>query len=87
MTPGNWIPLDRNLPEERGNPIFDGRSSALNRAFRIMQHRPIGDDVEIDAWVKSCREDTDLPRHELFFNLSVQCRRTGDTLGRKACQA
>jgi hypothetical protein len=67
-----WIPIDRDDPVERGNPIFDGRSDRLNRGFRIMQREPPGDSVGISAWVSSYRpEDTALPRHELFINLAL----------------
>lgn len=70
-----WIPreyADGTPIEADGNPIFDGRSDVLNRAFRIMQHRSIGDDVEIAAWTKSYDpEFSDLPREELIINLSL----------------
>src|SRR5690348_682893 len=70
-----WIPrqyADGTPMEADGNPIFDGRSERLDRAFRIIQHRPIGDDVEIAAWLKTYEaEYTDLPRHELVINLSL----------------
>jgi hypothetical protein len=70
-----WIPreyADGTPMEPDGNPIFDGRSEKLNRAFRIMQHRPVGDDVEIVAWVKSYEpEYSDLPHDELVINLSL----------------
>jgi hypothetical protein len=59
-------------PELRGNPISDGRSDALNRGFKIIQMRPVSQDVEIAAWVSSyAPEDTDLPRHELVINLTL----------------
>lgn len=70
-----WISreyADGTPMEPDGNPIFDGRSDRLNRAFRIMQHQPIGDDAEIAAWVKSYEPDyPDLPRDELIINLSL----------------
>ncbi len=70
-----WIPrqyADGTPMERDGNPIFDGRSEALNRAFRIMQHRPVGEDTEIAAWLESYEpEYTDLPRDELVINLSL----------------
>jgi hypothetical protein len=70
-----WVPrqyADGTPTEPDGNPIFDGRSEKLNRAFRIMQHRTVGDDVEIAAWVKSYEpEYSDLPRDELVINLSL----------------
>lgn len=71
-----WIPQENpdGTPMERdGNPIFDGRSDRLDRAFRIMQHRPVSDDVEIAGWVKSYEPEyvDPLPRDELFINLSL----------------
>jgi hypothetical protein len=70
-----WMPIryaDGIPLEEPGNPISDGRSDALNRAFRIIQLGPPGDDVEIAAWVTSYKpEDTALPRHELVINLGL----------------
>lgn len=69
-----WIPqrYPHGIPlEEPGNPIFDGRSDRLNRAFRIIQQGPPSDDVEIAAWITSYPEDTDLPRHELVINLGL----------------
>ena len=70
-----WIPrqfADSTPMESDGNPIFDGRSERLNRAFRIIQQRPESDDVEIAAWVKSYEAKyTDLPRNELVINLSL----------------
>lgn len=75
---GEWTPwMPRNygngMPMERdGNPIYDGRSSELDRAFRIMQHRPVSDSVEVGAWVKEYEaEYTELPRSELVLNLSL----------------
>ena len=70
-----WIPrryADGTPFELDGNPIFDGRSQRLNRAFRIIQHRPLGNDIELAAWVKTYEEEfTDLPREELVINLSL----------------
>lgn len=70
-----WIPqqyADGMPMESDGNPIFDGRSERLDRAFRIIQHLPVGDDLEITAWLKSYEaEYSDLPRHELVLNLSL----------------
>jgi len=67
-----------------GNPIFDGRSEELDRAFRIIQHRAIGDEVEIAAWLKAYEEEyADLPQHELVLNLSLSeesARVAGDLL-------
>lgn len=70
-----WIPrqyANGAAMELDGNPMFDGRSQQLNRAFRIIQHRAMGDDVEIAAWLKTYEaEYSDLPRHELVLNLSL----------------
>ena len=58
--------------EQDGNPIFDGWSKELGRAFRIMQHRAIGNDLEIAAWLKRYEDEyTDLPANELVINLSL----------------
>jgi hypothetical protein len=70
-----WIPQTyaNGMPIERdGNPIFDGRSDDLDRAFRIIQHAAVSDEVELAAWVKSYEEEyEELPRDELVFNLSL----------------
>ena len=70
-----WIPrhyADGTPFDLDGNPIFDGRSEKLNRAFRIIQHPAVGDDIEIAAWIKSYEaEYSDLPRDELVINLSL----------------
>lgn len=70
-----WIPrqyADGTAMELDGNPIFDGRSERLNRAFTIIQHVPTGNELEIAAWLKAYEpEYTDLPGHELVLNLSL----------------
>jgi hypothetical protein len=70
-----WIPRQHpngTAMELDGNPIFDGRSDRLGRAFRIIQHSATGAEVEIAAWVKSYEpEYADLPGHELVLNLSL----------------
>jgi hypothetical protein len=70
-----WIPrhFANGTPFELdGNPIFDARSKKLNRAFRIIQHRPEKDELEIAAWIKTYEEEyIDLPRAELVINLSL----------------
>ncbi|HSH82302.1 MAG TPA: hypothetical protein VLA19_27560 [Herpetosiphonaceae bacterium] len=70
-----WIPrhyADGTPFERDGNPIFDGRSQELNRAFRIIQHPAVGNDLEITAWLKSYEEEyADLPADELVINLSL----------------
>jgi hypothetical protein len=75
---GRWIPVryaDGVTPiDEPGNPIFDGYSQALGRAFRIIQHPPVSEGVEIAAWTKtygSEAEPTLLPDSELVLNLSL----------------
>ena len=58
-----------------GNPIADGRSLRLDRAFRIIQQRPSGDDTELAAWTKSYEDEiyqgSEFPRAELVINLSL----------------
>jgi hypothetical protein len=70
-----WIPrqyANGTVMELDGNPMFDGRSDRLNRAFTIIQHRPTGDELEIAAWMKRYEpEYADLPGHELVLNLSL----------------
>jgi hypothetical protein len=70
-----WIPRSfaNGTPMELdGNPIFDARSDRLGKAFRIMQHEPTGEAMELAAWIKSYEaEFTVLPRSELFLNLSL----------------
>ena len=70
-----WIP--RSYPngtpvELDGNPIIDGRSMKINRAFRIIQHEPVNDELELAAWLKSYEEEySELPNEELVINLSL----------------
>lgn len=70
-----WIPrtyADGTPLDSDGNPIFDGWSERLDRAFRIIQHPATSNEVEISAWLKSYEEEyTDLPRDELVINLSL----------------
>lgn len=70
-----WIPrtyADGTPFELDGNPIFDGRSRKLDRAFRIIQHRAESNELEISAWLKSYEEEyEDLPRDELVINLTL----------------
>lgn len=71
-----WIPRHyaNGLPIELDVlPIWDGRSKRLNRAYRIMQHRPLGDkEIDLSAWIKQYEEEySDLPRSELVINLSL----------------
>lgn len=58
--------------EMNGNPIYDGRSRQINRAFRVLQHRPVSDDLEIAAWLERNGEGyPEIPSAELVFNLSL----------------
>ena len=70
-----WIPLmyaDGTPMEMDGNPIFDGRSERLDRAFTIVQHAPTGNEIELAAWLKRYEpEYVDLPGQELVINLSL----------------
>jgi hypothetical protein len=78
-----WIPLryeDGTPIEERGNPIFDGKSDSTDRAFRIMQTAPrAGADLAepvLSAWIKRyTREegyDRDVfPAAELFIDIDA----------------
>jgi hypothetical protein len=70
-----WIPrnfADGSLIEQDGNPIYDARNDSLNRAVRIIQHPPVGDDVEIVGWVSDFDAEYDrFPKHELVLNLSL----------------
>jgi hypothetical protein len=55
-----------------GNPIWDGRSDQLGRAYRIIQDGAEGDGIEIGAWLRSYDEEyTEMPRDELFIYLSL----------------
>lgn len=53
-----------------GNPIFDGRSYATNRAFQIIQHLDIG---IVGAWVEDYSVDypRTWPVAELFISLCL----------------
>jgi hypothetical protein len=63
---------DGTLVEMDGNPIYDARSRKINRAFRVIQHRPVSDDLEIAAWLESnSKEYPEVPSEELVFNLSL----------------
>jgi hypothetical protein len=86
---GRWIPMhfaDGVTPiEEPGNPVFDGYSQTLGRAFRIIQHLPASEGLEIVAWTKIYDfegEPTLLPDSELVLVLSLsdESARTARTL-------
>ena len=85
----SWIPrvyTDGTPIGHDGNPIWDGRSDELGRAYRIIQDRGEGNGLEIGAWLKSYEEqDTELPRHELFIYLclSEESASIADALLRK----
>lgn len=70
-----WIDLhyaDGTRMEKDGNPIYDGRSQRLDRGFVVIQHTPVGDDVELAAWLKHYDEEFEtLPRDELVINTSL----------------
>jgi hypothetical protein len=70
-----WIPrhFANGTPMELdGNPIYDARNDGLMRAFRIIQHAPMSDDLEIVGWISACEEEyAELPRHELVINMSL----------------
>jgi hypothetical protein len=58
--------------EMDGNPIYDGRSRKNSRAFRVLQHRPVSDNLEIVAWLETNREGyPEIPNAELVLNLSL----------------
>ena len=70
-----WIPrtyADGTSIGRDGNPICDGRSDDLGRAYRIIQSPGDGHKLEISSWLKSYEEEhTEMPRHELFIYLSL----------------
>lgn len=71
-----WMPRyhgDGKTPFELdGNPIWDGRSQELSRAFRIIQQRAVENELVMAAWLKSYEEEyTELPRDELVICLSL----------------
>ncbi len=70
-----WIPrhfADGTPMDEDGNPMWDGRSRRLDRAFRIIQWPPDGDGVELSAWLQSFEEEYEaMPREELVLNMSL----------------
>jgi hypothetical protein len=71
----SWIPrsyADGTPMDLDGNPIWDGRSHQLDRAYRIIQDIGEGDEIEIAAWVTSYdQEYEEMPRHELVIHLSL----------------
>lgn len=71
-----WIPthFENGTPFELdGNPIYDARSSILNRAFRIIQHPCLDEnDIEIVCWIKTYEaEFSELPKEEIIINMSL----------------
>jgi hypothetical protein len=76
----SWIPrhyADGTTPiETPGNPICEARSQKFDRAFRLIQHAPTDDDLDVSAWIKRYPEDegydrTVFPADELFVALSL----------------
>ena len=70
-----WIPrhFANGTPlEPDGNPIYDARNDLLKRAFRIIQHRPVSQDLELVGWISNSEAEYDqLPNSELILNLSL----------------
>lgn|SRR5690606_32115395 len=70
-----WIPrhFANGTPmEPDGNPIYDARNDRLKRAFRILQHPPFSQDLELVGWISSAEAEYDqLPNSELVLNLSL----------------
>jgi hypothetical protein len=68
-----WIPrrwANGTPMELDGNPMFDRRNEKLDRAFRIIQHPPTNDEIQIAAWLNS-GEGEELPRHELVISIAL----------------
>jgi len=58
--------------EMDGNPIYDARSRKINRAFRVLQHRPVSENLEIVAWLKTYDDESpEFPSAEMVINLSL----------------
>jgi hypothetical protein len=81
-----WVPrfyADGTTPiDTPGNPIYDGRSERLDRAYQIIQGPGApdrsDDEPEIAAWVNRYDEELDeMPRSVLFIHL----RLTEDSAG------
>jgi hypothetical protein len=66
-----WFqPLPRELAE--GNPIFSAVSRQLRRGIRVIQHEPIKNEVEIQAWLDSFGGDHDSTRiNELVISCAL----------------
>jgi len=68
----SWMPRHyaNGTPMELdGNPICDGKSQRLDRAYRIIQH---AEGFGLGAWLSYCEpEYTELPRHELVISISL----------------
>jgi len=53
------------------NPIADGRSQKMNRAFKVLQHPPVEDELELVAWLTPYEEEyPDFPE-ELTMKMSL----------------
>ena len=61
------------FPDEyRGNPIHDGWSRRLDRAFRIIQHRAKGDRYSLGAWISVVDlEHREVPGATLVISLTL----------------
>ncbi len=82
-----WIPLttpDGTPIELDGSPIFDRRNVRLDRAFRIIQHALVGNDVELAAWLKHDEEGnrSGMDRTQLHGRSLMLPDRGGSTSGR-----
>jgi len=62
----NGTPMERD-----GNPVSDGKSLKLDRAFRIIQHAPQGERATLTFWLNHEEEYEELPRDELVILLSL----------------
>jgi hypothetical protein len=53
------------------NPITDGRSQKMNRAFKVLQHPPVEEELELVAWLTPYEEEyPDFPE-ELTLTMSL----------------
>ena len=55
-----------------GNPIFDAWEKTLNRAVRIIQVAPQGEQLDVSAWMDSIElQETPAPIPELVIDLAL----------------
>lgn len=70
-----WIPRSfaNGTPMELdGNPIWDGRSDELDRAYRLIQMPPTEDRLELGTWLNHNDSETpELPGDELVIVLAL----------------